>query len=50
MTDMYYVKVNGGEISVNANKSQKLIARIICIVLAALMVGGAAFQVIAALI
>lgn len=32
------------------NRSQKLVARIICIVLAVLMAGGAAFQVIAALL
>ena len=32
------------------SKSQKLVARIVCIVLAALMAGGAAVQVIASLL
>ena len=32
------------------NKKQKMAARILCIVLAALMVGGAVFQVIASLL
>ena len=36
--------------TMNMNKKQKMAARILCIVLAALMVGGVAFQVIGSLL